>query len=392
MLNKKFRALTLKGSIWFLSIYFITTGSTLAYEVDQFTNRDKVPADSTADINMIIKERIEKAVSNSNNQFFGLKQVDCQKDNKEARRVLFENLKSYLVSNSDVGLVEKQVMKDENIDKRIIAVDQSIYNEAQQKNVILKGILKTFGIAPVIQVNEVQIGTDKLGHFLNEGYTLYLQNFSQSDEVKRKYNTALFNKSTENDYFGLKTTGIKSYADLAANYEGYQFWNRMCGKIYETSTQEEKDYFQKNKCTKNAYIRCSIDLETGKGQWTINELNKFNIEDYITPAWDESINCSGFREDMQSDIKSALSRRAYTYKGDPKKPCPAEPSKCKQITNKYSHSAMAHVISPECKSIVKSDKDSSKTSEKEKEAKASFSKNLESNSSKSIPKKSKTAR
>lgn len=356
--------------IYFFAFLLFATSFALAYEVDQFTNRDKVPADDTTVIlNMTIKQRLEESVQKSNTQLFGLFNVNCnskkKEEQKEARRILFENLRSAFVSKTDVGLIEKEIMWDKNVDKRRVSVEQSIYNEAQNKNIILKGILSTYKLAPVISVNQVQIGTDKLGHFFNEGYALYLQNFSQSDENKRTYNTALFNKSTENDYNGLKTTGIKSYADLAANYEGYQFWNKLCGKVYESSSQSDKDYFEKHKCTKDAYIKCEIDPETKKGRWQLNPYQSFKIEDYVTEAWDESINCNSYTDAIKTEVLSALSRRVYTYKGDPKKPCPAEPNKCLDIYKRYGRSGLYHVISPQCKEIAMANKKTNPPEKKE---------------------------
>lgn len=320
-----------------------------AYEVDQFTDRDKVPADSTIDLNVIIREKLEKTIQNSNSEFFGLFKTDCNKNNTEARRILFENLRSSFVSETDIGILEKQIMKDEDIDKRRIHVDQSVYVTAQNNNIILKGILNSYGLAPVIKVNNVQIGTDKLGHFFNEGYGLYLQSFSQSDENKRNYNTTIFNQALENNYYGLKTTGIKSYGDLTANYEGYQFWNRLCGKVYKNSTAEEKKYFAEHKCTKDAYIRCDVNPDTKKGTWAINKMQTFRLEDYVSPAWDESINCNKYSKAIEKDVLSELSRRVYTYKGDPKNPCPAEPDKCKEIIKRYP-GKLDYLISEACKS------------------------------------------
>lgn len=325
-----------------------------SYEVDQFTNRDQVPVDSTAAINTMIKQRIEKAVSDANSGLLGtsLGSLDCNaSDSKkaaEARFNLFDTLRKYLVTNNPIGLVERAVNNDQKIDKRKVSLENSIYADAKEKS----EILKRFGVAPVITVNNVQIGTDKLGHFLNEGYYLYLNNFNQPTYNRRMRTVSIFNRDSENNFYGLRMTGVKSYADLAANFEGHQFWDRLCGKIYTDSTEEEKDYFKKNKCTQNAYLKCSVDPKTKKGMWVFDS-DKFNISDYVNPAWDESINCNSYREDISEGVFSQLSRRVYTFKGNPKQPCPAELDKCHIITNKYNSYGTHHFVSPICRNVSK---------------------------------------
>ncbi len=98
------------------------------------------------------------------------------------------------------------------------------------------GFWKTFKVlGPTMLVSGVRIGSDKLGHFFHEGYQYYKSikgaidsdekfdpdtrnTWTGWDEMKDFYHDAETGKQ------GTGTTGVYSFADLAANYSGYSFY------------------------------------------------------------------------------------------------------------------------------------------------------------------------
>jgi hypothetical protein len=85
-------------------------------------------------------------------------------------------------------------------------------------------LAETFGfkiLNPSIKVNGILIGSDKLGHFFQQG----LQYLNEAGGEKTGTGAAEeFGKGTEEDGYGLNTTGVYSNADLKANSSGLNFW------------------------------------------------------------------------------------------------------------------------------------------------------------------------
>lgn len=78
------------------------------------------------------------------------------------------------------------------------------------------------GIQNVFQVGNAYISTDKLTHFFNEGST-YLFDSEENDGTYNLKEGELKSINSELSYFGLKTSGVFSFADLEANRQGARF-------------------------------------------------------------------------------------------------------------------------------------------------------------------------
>lgn len=74
---------------------------------------------------------------------------------------------------------------------------------------------------PSLKINGILIGSDKIGHFFQQGHEYYqiaYKNNQGSQKAKE------YGQSTEEGGFGLFTTGVYSNADLVANSSGMNFW------------------------------------------------------------------------------------------------------------------------------------------------------------------------
>lgn len=317
-----------------LLFFFIFNLNLWAYEVDQFTRRDEVPIDSTTILDQEIKKRLTQALADTNSGVLGTSfgAQNCSgtpEEQKNARFKLFENIHNQLVTQNPIGIIESFAEKNKDISKRTIPLSESIYKTSLEESLILK----KFGVGSIIQVNGVQIGTDKLGHFFNEGYDIYLQNKNRQRVDEKASAGVRDSRSSEQGRYGLQTTLIKSYADMSTNQSGFRFWEKLCGFPTKEKTDAEKNYFQQHKCNPDAYLKCVIDEKTKKGHWDFNPNQKFTLKDYVTDAWDESINCNSFDEKISGKVFSEMTRTVYTFKGNPKQPCPAEPQKCANLVN-----------------------------------------------------------
>ncbi len=326
-----------------LSLLILTLLPILAYgyEVDQFTRRDEVPNDSTAILDTEINRRLQSAIDKANAGFVGtaIGRKHCNSDQEDARQQarfkLFDNLVDQLSTDHPVGVIESFANQSKDVKKRKISMDESIYAEAKEEF----AILKHYGITSVLSVNGNQIGADKLGHFLSQGYSIYLQNRKRLNDEESIDAGIKDSTSAEKSYYGLSKTGVVSYADMAANNDGYLFWKKLCG------FPRKKDAKTKEVCEKDAFIICQSN-----GRWGLNPEQKFTLKDYVTPAWDETINCNSFHPSIAEKVQKSMSQRVYLFKGNPKQPCPAEPQKCVEITERYRGSAKK-AINPICKKI-----------------------------------------
>ncbi len=138
---------------------------------------------------------------------------------------------------------------------------------------------KNHGLAPVVRVGEILVGTDKFEHMFQQGYWLWdlayggatqtlqaqhpgvaFPDFTQLavrtafsewlegtdknragnvDPLVKQYDAAFhlivsfFGVKSEKGVFGSYSTGVISYADMAANEQGYQFYTALYNACYK---------------------------------------------------------------------------------------------------------------------------------------------------------------
>ena len=305
-----------------------------AYEVDQLSGIAEKPTikDSADIINAELNRLVDLAVSDANStngRFYNKTPCDSEKkaDWDAARLNLFNNLKDRLYSGlNPVGHLEDFAESSKAVDKRKVAVDQSIYADVP----VTETIIKTVGLHSVIRIGTTEIGTDKLGHFLTQGYSEYLDlKYVETKDV-RKIMSQRSSISSERGGFGGATTGVVSYADHAANIHGFNFWHRLCGLTSKDRSDADRAHFKERRCYPDSYLMCE------KGNWVRNPKNKIDLRDFIDASWDESINCNSytFPEETYEKVFSQMSRRAFQWQGNPKQPCPRDPMKCQELAAK----------------------------------------------------------
>jgi hypothetical protein len=78
---------------------------------------------------------------------------------------------------------------------------------------------------PTMLINGIYVGSDKLGHFLQQGHEYY--EIVKSKGASGVQEAENYGKETETGGFGLRTTGIMSHADLEANRQGLKFYQQL---------------------------------------------------------------------------------------------------------------------------------------------------------------------
>lgn len=206
-----------------------------------------------------------------------------------------------------------------NISKCEVKPKDSVYQDFTLfESPVMRGFA---GLNSVIQINGVKIGADKMSHFMTEGFEYYM-NQRRGKNLREVIQQGI---EEEEGGYGLKATGIKSYADMTANYQGYTFWRQVL---------EGND----------PYLKCE------NGKWKM--AREFRWEDYVIAGMDESVNCNSYKTDaMQKKVETRTSALvAAKDPGNANKICPMDPEGCRQTLAAIREpAAAAVVIHPACR-------------------------------------------
>lgn len=261
-----------------------------ATEVDNFTDRDVPLNDSRQALNSKMNELMAQELEKTNNKY------DCTENLIRAQEHFYKNL------NREIGgfvwaKYENEVNADPSIDKRYVKTRNSIYRDLNFINGFAFYLAR---LGTIVNIGDNLVGTDKLGHFIGIGKT-YFDWMRNKDRTLKE--VMEYGRHTEETFFGSSTTGIFSYGDLVANYEGLLFWQ----SIFEGPSP---------------YLKCVHGI--------LVQQREFDWLDYVNDAWDESINCSDFRnEKIRMKVYKNISN---TSAGK----CPVVPFQSETI-KRYSH-------------------------------------------------------
>ena len=184
-----------------------SSGSTLfAYESDQYTNRTRPVADSLVPIDEQINLAIDKI----------LHQERVPQTEKAFAQALYHELGGIYWADK----IERWATRSPTVDKYPQTRYQNIYGNmpiwATRVNFL-------FGVGRSLRLNDVMLGSDKLGHFFSQGYKYFLRELRTWPEERILQRGAF----AELWIFGKLTTGAFSNADLVANYEGWRFYQSL---------------------------------------------------------------------------------------------------------------------------------------------------------------------
>ena len=253
----------------FVALSFICLGAN-ALETDQYMTWGIELKDSGDYINKYLNEKIGGA----------LKELDSD---LSCEKAAIESMDWNGRTTDMLSMIESDMYHSENVDRYPPlkksakgVIKESIYRDVG----IFK--LKVFGVN--LMMNDVYFGVDKLGHFITVGrdyYKTYRKyrrrgksiKYSQIKAIKR----GIFSERT---YYGYLVSGVFSYADLEANFQGLEFMRTMC--------EGKKPLLVKN----------------DKEEWSLSR--KIDITKYVNPKWDESFYTSTYRKKRFRQIKPYL--------------------------------------------------------------------------------------
>ena len=188
------------------ALTLLAAASAFGYEIDPYTNRDVDIADSLT----LLDERVNAALDD----------IAASWTEKPNESRLIRAIYRQLGGIHWVDRLERWAVQSNAVAKLPNSRRQSIIHDYPLH---AGRVASIFGFGPTINVGGVYIGTDKIGHFFSQGRKFYRRYRRFGDEAR----AARWSVVTETGLFGRLTTGIRSNADLVANYEGYLFYRGL---------------------------------------------------------------------------------------------------------------------------------------------------------------------
>lgn len=292
----------------------IFTGIGHGAESDNFTANILSLVDVSGQINDLSNKYLADAVGKANLE------SSCDQGTK-SEEILYKELKKYF-SNHSKGELVKTILYSEVVAKNSLPLNDSVYSEWTVYNGFLLGRKKAasspLALSPLIQIGDQIIGVDKLEHMFGMGFTYFSQH-SKGKSIKEILKGGILKEKT---FLGgnMFATGVFSYADLSANFNGMRFWNHMLLKQDDILGSEHN---------LGPYISCE------DSKWKVK--NTIDFKNYIDSSMDESINCSKFANKSGAQ---KFSNAIAEFNGV----CPMDKEKLLEIQNKYRPSDIQHFI------------------------------------------------
>lgn len=259
--------------------------SVFGAEVDNFNSKLVDIPDREAQVDQLANQYLAHAVEASH-------QVEgCNEE------VLYQALRLAFKDRSK-GMFVQDLLKQVHFPVRYMQKGESIYKDWKLRNgVILAAKISRvdkLSLSPVIRVGPRDIGVDKFQHMFGSGFNYFQSHYLEGKSIHRVLNVGIRNEKT---FLGgnVLATGVYSYADLSANFNGMRFWNHVLLR---------NDDILGTEYNRGPYVQCV------NNQWVVNKENPIKLASYIDESFDESINCSKFAtknslEKIQAEVSAS---------------------------------------------------------------------------------------
>lgn len=149
-------------------------------------------------------------------------------------------------------------------------------------------------LSPTIRLHDVYLGTDKLGHFFEQGYEYYeayAAELNKSHDVARALRKAIARGvQQENTYYGMMVDGVYSNADLAANFSGLLFYLNLTHPL-----------------TLDGVTHAPM-LRLENERWVVNRdvANPLSMRPFVADHFNEALNPSRFSRSLRTIVKQSV--------------------------------------------------------------------------------------
>ncbi|MCF8056222.1 MAG: hypothetical protein K9K37_06250 [Desulfocapsa sp.] len=322
----------------FIIISFLVFQDSFAAEIDSVTPRKLKLDNSLTIINTIFNQRMQEGIEKANAKHGDI--ADKEKNEFCDEEVLYTELRKAIFQSFTVSWG----LKGYDLDKQLrillarksysLSLNDSIYRDINY----LEGFsLNIKELSDVVNINNHLIGLDKVGHFFAEGWKYFELTHNKKHNI---YQALKWGKQQEAGKFGYTTTGIFSFADLVANFNGWRFWNRLLLKERDPLKGAIANLLNR------PYIQCEIQIiDSIKNKkmvkaWEYN--SRFDLSEYADGAWDEGNNCNSYEDPI---IEEKVTLRIHNIASD--FTCPFIVEECLAAQERYGDYAK-HVLHPYC--------------------------------------------
>ncbi len=293
--------------IWSL-LSFLTLSQVIAAEADNFSRRGQKSTDEANTVNVKANEFLASGVALTNAQ------GSCD-DSKLSEQRLYTNLRKYFANHKSGELSQFILYQNETI-KNVIPLKESVYKEWTPINGFLLGGKKAasspLALAPLIQIGDVVVGTDKFEHMFGMGFNYFSKYYLKGKSLTKIFKFAvLLEKTTLGG--NVFATGVFSYGDLSANFNGMRFWNHVLQK---------KDDILGSEYNVGPFVECKNNK--------LAVVKAIDFRNYMDSSMDESINCSKFAS------KAGLRKFTNSLERLGAMKCPMDSNTNLELQNKYS--------------------------------------------------------
>ena len=284
-------------------LFALSSFASNASEIDSFTDRYEPLVNAMSQVNAIGNKYLDRALRDAN-----------KKNHSCKEKKLYRAMRKYF-KNHMSGKVTVAIQKDEDIDKRFFNFKDSVYKDFKWWNsfvLVVLGKLYKGAHGAILNLDGHLIGTDKFEHLFGRGFLYFKRHHMKNKEIEK---VLKYGAWQERWTLGSKTTGIFSYADQAANFNGMRFWNHVLQLRDDYLGQEHGPLVI---CEDNKWVKVK-DLD---------------FAPFFDDSMDEGLNCSLFstkkmNRSVQRQIKKLEAADGMTYT------CPVKSDSVDVLNQKY---------------------------------------------------------
>ncbi|MSQ98623.1 MAG: hypothetical protein EXR85_04915 [Xanthomonadales bacterium] len=250
----------------------LLAGSPLqAMETDQYYAWGKPIADSADYLNAWVKLTIQTALDESSENATGDCEAMADVVQHRMQQSIYHAIEMWVITSPLVDRIPLGLEEDRDYRKHYLLAKTIPVDTARWLNP-----------SPTVQVDGIRLGTDKLAHFISEGWWYYRwwkkrEDKYPPDELQRKM--IQFSVKLESGGQGYWVTGVFSPSDLEANYQGFLFYQQLCHGEKPLLYQQD-------------------------GRWRFSDA--FDFRTYVTPDRDESWLPNIFKERRWKRIQKTV--------------------------------------------------------------------------------------
>jgi hypothetical protein len=257
-------------------------------ETDNFTCRSRLTVDAQPALDEALTARIQIAIDRANSQGGSCGHACLTRELRRQAGSSAPALGTWIPHSRFARLAGREAA----VERCHLRFGDSIYGAHPYNQPWLwPATHRIIFLADSILLSGRVIGLDKLDHFIREGRAHYdaLARGRHLDEVLKQEQGRSDRPFalTEHGLRGRALTGVMSYADLAAGYDGLRFWRDLLvfGEARSLVTYDE-------------HVRRFVMVRS------------FSFADYVTDAWDETVNRSQFHPALGREVDDILRARA----------------------------------------------------------------------------------